>query len=251
MGKISIICIDCGKGCSFDGGIGLCPHCQSDYPEGIICNIYGIQTRESEGEWKIGNKYNKSDPRLFFHKSCRIIVEKEFLSVSAVNVLCSTCKKSNLIQMGGFNSCIGVNVKCRFCENTLHYLDECTACSLPLVKINSVRTNVLPKYSGIIGEDANRYTHKYCYKKYPLRVGSRCFVVTACYGKDSPQVETLRNFRDAILLNNFFGKISICIYENLSPPLAKGIAKNNFFRFIAKKTVVNPIYWIVKKVYKY
>lgn len=71
-----------------------------------------------------------------------------------------------------------------------------------------------------------------------------CYIATAVYGSyDSPEVWTLRRFRDNTLSLNFFGRLFIKVYYKTSPILVKYIgntkAFNSFFKsrldkFVAK-----------------
>jgi len=58
-----------------------------------------------------------------------------------------------------------------------------------------------------------------------------CFIASAVYGDpSSPQVVTLRRFRDNTLRQNFFGRSFIKIYYHLSPPIAKTISRRPYLR---------------------
>ncbi|MDB9822916.1 hypothetical protein OAC89_04370 [Deltaproteobacteria bacterium] len=59
----------------------------------------------------------------------------------------------------------------------------------------------------------------------------RCFIATAAYGSlMEPHVMVLREFRDAFLLTNSFGKAFVETYYEHSPPLADFIAKHDVLR---------------------
>ena len=69
-----------------------------------------------------------------------------------------------------------------------------------------------------------------------------CFIATACYGTDTaPEVLTLRDFRDSVLLSSKIGRAFVKIYYLLSPPIAKIIASHYIFRSIVRQLFIQPI----------
>lgn len=59
----------------------------------------------------------------------------------------------------------------------------------------------------------------------------RCFIATAAYGSPMERpVETLRYFRDSVLMKNTAGKAFVAAYYQLSPPLAQKIASSKLLR---------------------
>jgi hypothetical protein len=48
----------------------------------------------------------------------------------------------------------------------------------------------------------------------------RCFIASAVFGENSPEVELLRAFRDQVLIQNPFGRACVNAYYRLSPPIA-------------------------------
>ena len=46
-------------------------------------------------------------------------------------------------------------------------------------------------------------------------MGDECFVATAVYGGETPEVEILRrNVRDGVLMKNYFGRLFVRAYYN-------------------------------------
>jgi len=67
---------------------------------------------------------------------------------------------------------------------------------------------------------------------------SSCFIATAAFGhQDQVEVVSLRKFRDDVLLNSYFGRLFINIYETTSPPLAAYIRHKPFFRTVVRKII--------------
>lgn len=54
----------------------------------------------------------------------------------------------------------------------------------------------------------------------------KCFVATAVFGPESPEVRILQRFRDDILAQTFLGRVFIRAYYLASPPLARAVAKH-------------------------
>jgi hypothetical protein len=62
----------------------------------------------------------------------------------------------------------------------------------------------------------------------------RCFVATAAFEYNSPEVELLQQFRDAYLLKSSAGKAFVFLYYKLSPPVARVLDKSPFLRPIVR-----------------
>lgn len=72
---------------------------------------------------------------------------------------------------------------------------------------------------------------------------SSCFIATAAYGSPlAPQVQTLREFRDAYLLTNSVGRWFVAQYYQFSPPLADFIARHNHVRACVR-VGLTPFVW--------
>ena len=62
-----------------------------------------------------------------------------------------------------------------------------------------------------------------------------CFIATAAYGTPSAaEIDVLREFRDAVLLENALGSRFVDIYYRLSPPIAEVIAQNSFLKTVVR-----------------
>jgi len=74
-----------------------------------------------------------------------------------------------------------------------------------------------------------------------------CFIATAAYGTPAAeQIDVLREFRDAVLLNNSLGSLFVEMYYRLSPPVADFIAGNEVVRTVVRDLLVDPIVWLVE-----
>jgi len=63
-----------------------------------------------------------------------------------------------------------------------------------------------------------------------------CFIATAYYGDyDAPEVKKLRTFRDTVLKNTFFGRVTIKLYYWSSPFLVKMIIRNPKVKNVLKE----------------
>jgi hypothetical protein len=69
-----------------------------------------------------------------------------------------------------------------------------------------------------------------------------CFIATAAYGTETaPQLDTLRDFRDQVLLENAVGSRFVDAYYRLSPPVADFVASSDFVRAIVRELFVDPL----------
>lgn len=64
---------------------------------------------------------------------------------------------------------------------------------------------------------------------------SQCFIATAAYGSSHAwQVESLRNWRDNVLLKSVFGRRLVLAYYRLSPPMANLVASNRLLQALVR-----------------
>jgi uncharacterized protein YjbI with pentapeptide repeats len=69
---------------------------------------------------------------------------------------------------------------------------------------------------------------------------SGCFIATAACGIDSPEVITLRPFRDTVLLKSAPGRLFVRTYYRVSPPLASIIAGSPQAKSMVRNVLVRP-----------
>lgn len=78
-----------------------------------------------------------------------------------------------------------------------------------------------------------------------------CFIATAVYGTLlDPEVNTLRVFRDNILLSNNAGEKFVNFYYRFSPPIANFISKHSMFKTCIRKIFIAPFVKIAKLLNK-
>jgi uncharacterized repeat protein (TIGR02543 family) len=77
--------------------------------------------------------------------------------------------------------------------------------------------------------------------------GGGCFIATAAYGSPTAeQIDVLREFRDAVLLESTAGSQLVALYYQLSPPVADFISGNSFLRTLVRELLVDPAVWMVE-----
>jgi hypothetical protein len=82
---------------------------------------------------------------------------------------------------------------------------------------------------------------------FPL-LGGFCFIATAAYGTETAaELNTLRDFRDQVLLKNPLGSRFVDAYYRLSPPVANLIAKNDFLRAIVRELFIDPVVILLQR----
>ena len=74
-----------------------------------------------------------------------------------------------------------------------------------------------------------------------------CFIATAAYGTSTAaELDTLRAFRDEVLLQNSFGSQLVEWYYQASPPVADFISEHEGLRTLVRKLLVDPVAWLVE-----
>jgi uncharacterized repeat protein (TIGR02543 family) len=82
---------------------------------------------------------------------------------------------------------------------------------------------------------------------FEVASGGGCFVATAAYGSPTAeQLNVLREFRDAVLLESTAGSQFVTLYYKLSPPVADFISGNSFLRTLVRELLVDPVVWMVE-----
>ncbi|MBA7691811.1 hypothetical protein ES703_100365 [subsurface metagenome] len=77
--------------------------------------------------------------------------------------------------------------------------------------------------------------------------GNGCFIATASYGTSTAaEIDTLRAFRDEVLLQNSLGSQLVAIYYEVSPPVADFISEHEGLRTLVRELLVDPVAWLVE-----
>jgi len=143
--------------------------------------------------------------------------------------------------------------ECRNCGHPI-VIELCEACREPVINDGNSGVTVLREKSDerktyhITCAEGAGYTDytKIGYKRPEKK--SSCFIVTAVHGNHSEEVLIFQEFRDQTLAVYKLGQALIRIYEHLSPPVAKLIARDEQLRLTARKGIIAPMLWIVNKL---
>lgn len=74
-----------------------------------------------------------------------------------------------------------------------------------------------------------------------------CFIATAAYGTESAvEIDTLRAFRDEVLLKNSLGSQFVDFYYEVSPPVADLISENDVLRTLVREFLVDPVASVIE-----
>lgn len=84
--------------------------------------------------------------------------------------------------------------------------------------------------------------------KKKIKIGPlSCFIATAAYGSETAkELDTLRAFRDKVLLRSEPGKWFVNTYYIVSPPLAEYIAEHEEVRTFVRKGMLDPVVNLLK-----
>ena len=74
-----------------------------------------------------------------------------------------------------------------------------------------------------------------------------CFIATAAYGTSTTaELDTLRAFRDEVLLQHSLGSRFVALYYEISPPLADFISEHEALRNLVREFLIDPVVWVVE-----
>jgi hypothetical protein len=75
-----------------------------------------------------------------------------------------------------------------------------------------------------------------------------CFIATAAYGSQTAaELDTLRAFRDSVLIKSEAGRLAVDTYYRLSPPLAEYIAAHESIRTLVREMLLDPVVRLLKE----
>ena len=88
----------------------------------------------------------------------------------------------------------------------------------------------------------------YCDKHAPTtRARTGCFIATAAFGNPlANELNTLRSFRDEVMLTNRIGRLLVSFYYKISPPIASFISNKTKIRWIVRHCI-SPLINFLKK----
>jgi phage FluMu protein Com len=76
--------------------------------------------------------------------------------------------------------------------------------------------------------------------------GSSCFIATAAYSVNAPEVRILRRYRDEVMTPRAAGKAFVWFYYLISPPIADWVSRSNLRKKIAR-TLIRPIVRLARR----
>jgi len=81
----------------------------------------------------------------------------------------------------------------------------------------------------------------------PSILGEGCFIATAAYGTSTAkELDTLRTFRDEVLLESRLGSQLVEWYYQTSPPVADFISEHDVLRTLVRELLVDPVASLVE-----
>ncbi|MFQ5754319.1 MAG: CFI-box-CTERM domain-containing protein [bacterium] len=85
------------------------------------------------------------------------------------------------------------------------------------------------------------------YRSSSARSGG-CFIATTVYNSPyAPEVQTLRHFRDRLLLTSSTGKIFVAFYYRTSPMIAKLLSKSEVMKRMVQYCLLDPLVHLLRK----
>jgi len=76
----------------------------------------------------------------------------------------------------------------------------------------------------------------------PKRKTGGCYIATVCYDNEyAPEVVALKNYRDNVLANNWFGRFLIRTYYFFSPSIARQLRNRTSLNSFLKRTILDKI----------
>lgn len=135
-------------------------------------------------------------------------------------------------------------MQCLRCQSH-HLLESCSNCG---------STNFAPTSSGIFCARCDRgfgtWSCSQCGTENPAsktlfgleKKKSGCFIATAVYGScDTPEVVSLRLFRDSVLMPSFVGSRLVGVYYRCSPPIAGVLRQHRMLNQFTRIALVDPV----------
>jgi hypothetical protein len=104
----------------------------------------------------------------------------------------------------------------------------------------NITTTTTPSLADLQGTPLGGYGHPSETPPRPPCGG--CFIATAAYGTDTAkEIDTLREFRDEVLLPKSLGASFVSLYYKISPPIANFISQHEVLRTVVRVGFVDPI----------
>ena len=94
------------------------------------------------------------------------------------------------------------------------------------------------------GDVYHREETKAAYRQ--TRQDQRCFVASYCLGPQHPVTQSLRDYRDSVLVNKRLGKLFVWVYYGLSPVLIRLFGHSRLFYKLSRSAVL----WLAGRVTK-
>jgi hypothetical protein len=111
------------------------------------------------------------------------------------------------------------------------------------------KKEAVQRYMAVTGEKKERAEHtvKRLAMLSGLKTGA-CFIATACYGEDAPEVMALRRFRDERLLSLAVGRALVRAYYLLSPALAGWLKGRPWGQRLVRSFLLGPLLRAVRRL---